>query len=75
MFDLTGFFSRDDHHDEPTGTMAIDTPAAATAPVDHVVLKDGSPFAILNASPALAEFTLAGFVQATPEAQWTLARC
>ncbi|MEW5727017.1 MAG: hypothetical protein AB1918_04250 [Pseudomonadota bacterium] len=44
-------------------------------PRDHVVLKDGRPFAILNATPALARRTLDNFVRSTPEARWTLARC
>ncbi|HSV29701.1 MAG TPA: hypothetical protein VLL76_09075 [Candidatus Omnitrophota bacterium] len=69
MFDATGFHCRDDHHDE------CETIDPTAAPLDHVVLKDGRPFAILNATPALAEYALAGFVQATPGSQWTLARC
>lgn len=69
MFDFTGFFSRDDD------TATITTEAAAEdSPIDFVVLKDGCPFAILNASPGLAEYTMAGFALATPEAQWALAR-
>lgn len=72
MFDFTGFFSRDDHHDDAE-TMSVDT-AAGNSPADFLVLKDGRPFAIVNATPGLAEYTIAGFALATPEAHWALAR-
>lgn len=72
MFDFTGFFSRDDHNDD-VAEVSIDT-ATEDNPVDFVVMKNGRPFAILNATPGLAEYTMAGFALATPEAQWALAR-
>ncbi|CAA7626486.1 hypothetical protein [Magnetospirillum sp. UT-4] len=40
-------------------------------PADHLVHKDGMPFAILNATPALAARTVAGFRLAVPEAHWS----
>ncbi|MGE5547853.1 MAG: hypothetical protein ACM33T_13200 [Solirubrobacterales bacterium] len=43
-------------------------------PVEHVILKDGLPFAIINATPVLAERTVAGFARVAPEAHWVLAR-
>jgi hypothetical protein len=56
--------------DRPTS--ALRTPASR--PVEYVVRKDGKPFVILNATPALAERTMAGFVRATPAASWSLER-
>lgn len=74
MFHLSGLFQ----HGRPRPPL----PSAPSAPMDdapvprdHVVLKDGRPFAILNATPALARRTLDDFVRSTPEARWTLARC
>ncbi|HTH16093.1 MAG TPA: hypothetical protein VL974_05520 [Magnetospirillum sp.] len=46
----------------------------APQPVEYVVRKDGKPFAILNATPTLAERTLAGFRQAAPAASWSFER-
>lgn len=44
------------------------------SPEDYVVRKDGKPFAILNATPALVRRTLAGFAQAEPSATWSVER-
>jgi len=48
--------------------------ATATRPQDYLVTKDGSPFALLNAAPALAEYTLNGFRRADPQACWNCER-
>jgi hypothetical protein len=48
------------------------TSAKAERPVDYTVLKDGVPFALLNAAPVLAARTLAGFAKAAPESAWQL---
>lgn len=77
MFDFAGLFQR------PSQDIPVASPAmlaepredASARPLDHVVLKDGRPFAILNATPELARRTLDGFVHSTPAARWTLARC
>jgi hypothetical protein len=53
---------------------ALARPPAIARPVEYVVRKDGKPFAILNATPALAERTMAGFARATPAASWSLER-
>lgn len=53
--------------------MRDDTIAADPA-VDYLVLRDGQPFAILNATPSLAERTVSGFARATPEVHWALTR-
>lgn len=47
---------------------------ASHRPVEYMVRKDGKPFAILNATPALAKRTLAGFVLASPAASWSVER-
>lgn len=49
-------------------------PAAEPCPVEYVVRMDGKPFAILNATPALATRTVTGFALARPEADWTFER-
>lgn len=49
-------------------------PGGSARPVQYVVRKDGKPFAILNATPALAARTLAGFKQANPAAAWSCER-
>lgn len=74
MFDFIGLFHRS-HQDVPMAFTAADPEPQPALPLDHVVLKDGRPFAILNATPALASRTLAGFVRSTPGVRWTLARC
>lgn len=48
--------------------------AIAASPVEYVVRKDGKPFAILNATPALVRRTLAGFALACPAASWSAER-
>lgn len=47
---------------------------AWAVPVDHVVRKDGEPFAVLNATPSLALRTVAGFRRAAPSASWSVDR-
>lgn len=47
---------------------------ASHRPVQYMVRKDGKPFAILNATPALADRTLAGFALASPAASWSVER-
>ena len=47
---------------------------AAASPAEYMVRKDGRPFAILNATPALVQRTLAGFAQAEPSAFWSIER-
>lgn len=49
-------------------------PRATTSAVEYVVRKDGKPFAILNATPALIQRTLAGFALAEPSASWSIER-
>lgn len=48
------------------------TAVRAEPPVDYTVLKDGVPFALLNAAPILAARTLAGFAKAAPDSAWRL---
>lgn len=73
MFDFTGLFSRDSHDDDAIETNAA--PAATEArPSNYLVHKDGKPFAILNATPVLAERTIAGFMLATPGSRWSFER-
>lgn len=72
MFDFTGLFSRGNHDDATAMTLA--PRAAETHPRNYMVHKDGKPFAILNATPALAERTLAGFRLATPASTWSFER-
>lgn len=75
MFDFTGLFSRDSRDDATETTAAPAAPAPAPArPGNYLVHKDGKPFAILNATPALAERTVAGFMLATPGARWSFER-
>lgn len=45
--------------------------ATGVSPVEYMVRKDGKPFAILNATPALVRRTLAGFALACPSASWS----
>lgn len=71
MFDFTGLFSRDDDAHETTSSSA----AAPERPINYTVFKDGLPFAILNATPALAAWTVAGFRKATPASQWVYEVC
>lgn len=68
MFDITGLFTRANRDDATVTTIA------PPRPVDHLVHKDGKPFAILNATPALAERTVTGFMLATPTSAWSLQR-
>lgn len=49
----------------------VASPATGTQAVEYVVRKDGKPFAILNATPALVRRTLAGFALACPAASWS----
>lgn len=72
MFDFTGLFSRDSHDDATETTAASSAPGAR--PLNYMVHKDGKPFAILNATPALAERTVAGFMLATPASHWSFER-
>lgn len=67
MFDLSGLFTRASRDDARTEV-------ASARPIDFVVHKDGKPFAILNATPALAERTIAGFERTTPQSAWSLQR-
>lgn len=56
----------------PRATLGkVVSPAPDAQPVEYVVCKDGKPFAILNATPALVRRTLAGFAQACPTASWS----
>ncbi len=54
-----------------TGTAC---PTGSTPAVEYVVHKDGKPFAILNATPALARRTVAGLALASPTASWSFER-
>lgn len=65
MFDLSALFARASRHS---------TIARTSSPVEYLVHKDGKPFAILNATPALAERTVTGFMLATPDSAWSLHR-
>lgn len=69
MFDFSGIF----HRSSPIPASAA-VWSAPEHPVDYLVTKDGRPFALLNATPALAEHTLAGFVRGTPDAVWSYER-
>ncbi len=72
MFEFAGLFSRptpESIHGE------LQTEGHGGMPVDYVVLKNGHPFARLNATPVLAEQTVAGLRRATPAARWTYKRC
>lgn len=62
-----------DFRDDAAETSALN-PAVEPCPVEYVVCKDGKPFAILNATPALAMRTITGFALATPGADWTFER-
>ncbi len=77
MFDFAGLFQRTPEDASVPSPAVLAEPGedASARPLDHVVLKNGRPFAILNATPELARRTLDGFVHSTPEARWTLARC
>ncbi|MGE5504852.1 MAG: hypothetical protein ACM31L_10550 [Actinomycetota bacterium] len=66
MFDFAGLFRSDD-----TGIDLATSADATERPVDYTVFKDGTPFAILNATPALAARTVAGFVRTSPECRWS----
>ncbi|MGE5476752.1 MAG: hypothetical protein ACM3Q1_08875 [Bacteroidales bacterium] len=59
---------------EPLDRICLAPRAIAAAPVEYMVRKDGKPFAILNAPPALVQRTLAGFAQACPSASWSFER-
>lgn len=67
MFDISGFFTRANRD-------ACETNIAPPRPVDYLVHKDGKPFALLNATPALAERTVTGFMLAIPDSAWSLQR-
>lgn len=58
----------------PLDPVCLARPTHSTRPVEYVVRKDGKPFAILNATPALAERTLAGLALANPAACWSAER-
>jgi hypothetical protein len=74
MFDFAGLFSRDSNDDDANSTSASAPAPTAARPANYVVRKDGKPFAILNATPALAQRTIAGFMLATPAAHWSYER-
>ncbi|HLO79050.1 MAG TPA: hypothetical protein VK196_21550 [Magnetospirillum sp.] len=59
---------------EPLVQSCLAFPAEPHRPVEFLVRKDGKPFAILNASPALIQRTLAGFMLASPTASWSVER-
>lgn len=70
MFHFTEMFTRD----RAAQMRDTTTIAAADPVVDYLVLRDGQPFAVLNATPTLAERTIMGFARATPEIHWELTR-
>lgn len=72
MFSQAGLPTRETR-DDASRTNAS-TSSAAQRPVDYVVRKDGKPFAILNATPALAQRTVTGFALASPGASWSFDR-
>jgi hypothetical protein len=43
-------------------------------PVTFAVYRDGRAFLLLNATPALAERTVAGFMRAAPGHEWRYER-
>lgn len=68
MFHFTELFTRDRAAHMRDDTISIDRAE------DYLVLRDGEPFAILNATPSLAERTMAGFARTSPEVRWALTR-
>jgi hypothetical protein len=65
MFDFAGLFRRD------TSEITTTTAEPVERPLDYTVFKDGAPFALLNATPALAARTVAGFLRAEPDCRWS----
>lgn len=59
---------------EPLDRTCLAHRAGRASPGEYMVRKDGKPFAILNATPALVQRTLAGFEMACPSASWSVER-
>lgn len=47
------------------------TALVAAGPMEFIVFRNGQPFAVLNATPALAARTVAGFARVSPGCAWT----
>lgn len=73
MFDFAGLFSRDSN-DDATDPLSAPAPTAEARPINYMVRKDGKPFAILNATPTLAQRTVTGFMRAIPASCWSYER-
>lgn len=67
-----------DHTELPSHADAADVgahgPSRLERPADFMLRRNGTPFAILNATPALARNTVAGFRRTAPGVSWSVDR-